>query len=176
MTVNGAGYEDLFVSKFDASGNFLWAIQMGGSQFQNLGHSSITLDALGNIYSTGILIGTCDFDPGISNYNLTNMGYYDIFIFKLNSGSGLAIHENDLVRNINLFPNPTSNKFTIDLKKNINRLQVSLKNLQGQQILSENYSSTSSIDVDLKDATAGIYFVEIKMDNESPVMMKIIKE
>ena len=59
--------------------NFKWAKQMGG------GGSSITLDALGNVFMTGGFSGTVDFDPGPGTFNLSSAGSNDIVIQKLDS-------------------------------------------------------------------------------------------
>jgi len=77
------GYQDIFIQKLDANGDFLWAKQMGGASHDQ-GHS-ITVDALGNIYTTGVFFGTVDFDPGAGVSNLTSNGYQDIFIQKLDA-------------------------------------------------------------------------------------------
>ncbi|MBK9221011.1 MAG: SBBP repeat-containing protein [Saprospiraceae bacterium] len=76
-----AGGWDAFISKLDASGNFLWAKQLGGGN-SDIAYS-IALDKIGNIYTTGIFYGTSDFDPGPSNFNLISRGDFDIFIVKL---------------------------------------------------------------------------------------------
>ncbi|MFI5219655.1 MAG: SBBP repeat-containing protein [Bacteroidia bacterium] len=73
---------DIFVSKLDASGNFIWAKQMGGKAY-DVGNS-IALDASGNILTTGIFHDTADFDTGAGVFNLTSAGSYDVFISKLN--------------------------------------------------------------------------------------------
>ena len=79
-----AGGVDIFISKFDSLGNFIWAKRMGSSSFE-LGHS-IALDSSGNVYTTGYFSGTVDFDPGAGTFNLTSsVGGYDIFISKLDS-------------------------------------------------------------------------------------------
>ena len=74
---------NIFVSKMDASGNFIWAKQMGGTSSSN--SSSIKVDINGNVYTTGSFIGTSDFDPGSGIYNLTSAGIWDIFVSKLDS-------------------------------------------------------------------------------------------
>jgi hypothetical protein len=79
-SISGA---DVFVSKLDASGNFIWAKQMGGISYEE--GNSITVDALGNVYTTGYFEGTVDFDPSVGTYNLTSVGNYDIFISKLDA-------------------------------------------------------------------------------------------
>jgi triacylglycerol esterase/lipase EstA (alpha/beta hydrolase family) len=75
------GSSDIFVSKLNISGNFLWAKQMGG-QSDDSGNA-IAVDAIGNIYITGAFYGTADFDPGSGTYNLTSAGSSDIFVVKL---------------------------------------------------------------------------------------------
>ena len=64
--------------------NFKWAKQMGGTG-ADAGGSSVTVDAAGNVYTTGGFGGTADFDPGPGTYNLTSAGTYDMFISKLDS-------------------------------------------------------------------------------------------
>ncbi len=77
------GYYDIFVSKIDASGNFLWAKQMGGAD--RMRGYSIAVDNNGNVYTTGDFYGTCDFDPGSGTYNLTSFGLNYTFLSKLNT-------------------------------------------------------------------------------------------
>ena len=79
-----AGYYNMFVCKLDASGNFVWAKNMGGGSDSEIGHS-IAIDSLGNVYSTGHFSGTADFDPGSAMFNLNSSGYRDIFVSKLDA-------------------------------------------------------------------------------------------
>jgi len=81
------GDQDIFVSKLDASGNFLWAKQMGGANtsFGDAG-SAISVDAAGNIYTTGYFSGTSDFDPGPGVYTKTALNRRDAFVSKLDAG------------------------------------------------------------------------------------------
>ena len=81
--LTSAGSVDIFVSKLDSSGDFLWAKSMGGTGFDNV--YCITLDSSGNVYTTGFFYATVDFDPGIGIANLTSVGSGDIFVSKLNS-------------------------------------------------------------------------------------------
>lgn len=78
-----AGDRDVFISKLDAAGNFVWATRMGGTLYDR-GYS-IALDGAGNVYSNGSFGSTADFDPGAGTSNLTSAGSYDVFISKLNS-------------------------------------------------------------------------------------------
>src|SRR5215831_10778338 len=70
--LTSAGTYDMFISKLDSSGNFIWAKQMGGNSDGNYASGvSITLDAAGNVYTTGVFSGTVDFDPGPGIFNLS---------------------------------------------------------------------------------------------------------
>ena len=79
--ISNTGNYDVFISKLDASGNFVWAKSIGGSS-ADYGYS-ITLDHSGNVYSTGYFEGTSDFDPSAGVYNLTSTGSFDMYIHKL---------------------------------------------------------------------------------------------
>jgi hypothetical protein len=80
---SGNSEADAFVSKLDGSGNFLSAKQMGGSAFD--AGQSITVDAAGFVYTTGVFTDIVDFDPGAGVNNLTSAGSLDVFISKLDS-------------------------------------------------------------------------------------------
>lgn len=76
------GY-DIFVCKLDAAGNFIWAKQSGGLNFD--GGASIFADSSGNTHIAGSFSTMADFDPGSGTYNLVSAGLNDIFISQLDS-------------------------------------------------------------------------------------------
>ncbi len=86
--LTSAGENDIFVSKLDASGNFVWARRIGGTDRDEA--NSIAVDAAGNVYTTGTFYGTVDFDPGAGTSNLTSGGSLDIFVSKLNAAGNFV--------------------------------------------------------------------------------------
>jgi hypothetical protein len=82
LTPNGI-WDDIFISKLDSNGNFLWAKNMGGAG-SDFG-LSISIDLRGNVYTTGNFRFTSDFDPGAGITNLSSNGDSDVFISKLDS-------------------------------------------------------------------------------------------
>ncbi|HTF04620.1 MAG TPA: T9SS type A sorting domain-containing protein, partial [Bacteroidia bacterium] len=83
-----AGAGDVFVSKLDASGNFVWAKQMGNTA--NDVSTCIAIDASGYVYTSGYFFDTVDFDPGAGISNLTTNGVGDIFVSKLDSSGNFV--------------------------------------------------------------------------------------
>ena len=81
----GTTYEayHAFLLKLDINGNFVWAGKPGGiyPEYARV----LSLDAAGNVYSTGMFEGQTDFDPGTGAYHLDAAGGADIFVSKLNT-------------------------------------------------------------------------------------------
>jgi hypothetical protein len=87
--LTSAGGNEIFISKLNASGNFVWAKGMGGSSNSEAGYG-VALDPSGNVYSTGMFEGTADFDPGSATYNLISAGDADIFVSKLDASGNFG--------------------------------------------------------------------------------------
>lgn len=78
------GLEDIFIAKFNSSGNLLWVKQIGGVESDVA--NAIKLDASGNIYTSGAFKSTVDFDPNTTVFNLTSASFkYDMFVLKLDA-------------------------------------------------------------------------------------------
>lgn len=86
--LTSAGNNDVFISKLDSAGNFVWAKQLSGSSFE-VGYA-LTTDIKGNVYSTGFFLGTVDFDPGAGVQKLSASGAYDMFISKLDASGNFV--------------------------------------------------------------------------------------
>ncbi len=88
VNLTAVGVRDIFISKLNSAGNFVWAKQLGGIGIE-IGYS-ISLDASGNVYTTGFFSGTVDFDPGSGVFNLDTVGGDDLFISKLDSSGNFV--------------------------------------------------------------------------------------
>lgn len=86
--LTSADDQDVFVSKLDKNGNFIWAKSFSGGGFNDIGNS-IAVDSIGNIFTTGVFFGTVDFDPGVGVFNVTVNGS-DMFISKLDSNGNFV--------------------------------------------------------------------------------------
>ncbi len=79
-----SGATNIFISKLDNSGSFVWAKGMIGLAAAT--GTTIALDASNNIYTTGFFMGTFDLDPGTATHNVTSFdAEEDVFISKLDN-------------------------------------------------------------------------------------------
>ena len=86
--LTSAGYEDIFVAKFDANGNHVWSRRAGSANFMEYGFG-ITVDGEGNVVVTGTHYGPIDMGGGMLPYG----GKPDIFLAKYASdGSHVWSH------------------------------------------------------------------------------------
>ncbi|MCB9230622.1 MAG: hypothetical protein H6581_03120 [Bacteroidia bacterium] len=76
------GFAGAFLEALDTNGNFLWAEAFPGTPPWETSHC-VTTDLRGDIYVTGHIGGTNEYDPGPSSLNLTSIGISDMFLQKL---------------------------------------------------------------------------------------------
>ena len=104
---------NMYIVKVNASGNFVWAKQIGGATtYAITTATSITIDASDNIYISGstnkiIGIGTLDFDPGTGLVDVVNpTSHYVMYILKLDSNGNHIWNRQ--------FNNPTNTQYDLD--------------------------------------------------------------
>ena len=88
FSITSFGLEDMFVSKLDVNGDFVWAKRVGGTSYDY--GQSLVIDNSGNTFVTGTFASTADFDPGPAVYNVTAFGSADIFVLKLDPSGNFA--------------------------------------------------------------------------------------
>ena len=72
------GNDDIFLSKFDSAGNFIWARTCGGIGDDN--GWGIAIDGSGNANITGSFEGSVNFAPGLGFEEHNSNGFEDIFL------------------------------------------------------------------------------------------------
>jgi hypothetical protein len=100
-SAGGSGDNDVFVSKLNSSGEFVWAKSFIGTDAgcdpmdmmcqdnYEVGYS-IAIDGSNNVYAAGYFVETVDFDPGSGTEYLTSAGSGDAFIVKMNSAGSTS--------------------------------------------------------------------------------------
>jgi hypothetical protein len=78
--LTSAGGNDIFLAKFNAAGEHVWSKSFGGGKDQS--GRAVTTDPLGNVYVTGVYLGTVDFGGAtLSNVEL----FLDVFVAKFDA-------------------------------------------------------------------------------------------
>lgn len=76
--ISSAGNEDIFITRFDTSGNYYWTRSPGGDFSDGL--NDLGTDSLGSVWATGAFQDTVQFDPSGSSSALTAVGVSDIYL------------------------------------------------------------------------------------------------
>ncbi len=87
FNLNAVSASDIFISKLDASGSFIWAKGFGGTGTE---YSAAIATNSSGVFVTGYFQGTVDFDPSSNTFNLTSNGSNDAFICTLNNSGNFV--------------------------------------------------------------------------------------
>lgn len=87
-SLTSAGSQDVFVMKYDALGAYVWAFKIGDINGDS--GAGLEVDASGNIYITGQIQNSPDFDPSAATATFVPIGQEDVFIAKYSS-TGLFV-------------------------------------------------------------------------------------
>ncbi|MDP4266007.1 MAG: SBBP repeat-containing protein [Bacteroidota bacterium] len=105
---------DIFVAKYDANGNVLWAKSAGGNGADYV--NSIAVDALGNTYITGIFDSTST-KVNFGSIKLINSGNRDIFVAKYDANGNTLWAKS--VAGVKTRSDNESNSIAVDATGNI---------------------------------------------------------
>ena len=163
--LSNAGYVDMFISKFDTSGNVLWAKSTGGS-----GHdfaTSVSIDSWGNTFVAGYFES-----PSISfgAISVINSGSYDMFIAKLDNSTG--INDMNEFCKFEINPNPFESQTTINFKYEQINSNVQLFDIIGNEIKAINFTGNQYI-LEKRNIQPGIYFLHVS-NRKNNIASKIL--
>jgi len=85
-TLYNTGVSDIFIVKFDSSGQVIWANSFQGSAGSNNKTTAVTVDSHGNVIITGVFESPSLYYNG---YAVNNTCLTDLFVAKISPSSGL---------------------------------------------------------------------------------------
>jgi hypothetical protein len=88
--------------------------------------------------------------------------------------STVGIKENAFTTNFSAYPNPTTGQLKISLGKEMESINVTVRNYVGQEMFRRTYTNTEEIDLMLEGAT-GVYYVEV-IQNDMKKVLKVVKK
>ncbi|MNX96812.1 hypothetical protein D3C86_1291530 [compost metagenome] len=161
--LTAAGEGDIFLVYLDQDGDLIWAGSFG-SDAQFIDYiSGLTTDNIGNVYSTGTMWQTVDFDCGPGVAELTSNGMADMYILKLTSDV-VSVKEHSLSE-LKLSPNP-SNEFVSISAENLSNCRVIVFNTLGTIVLEKELSS-SDYELDIRSLATGTYVIRLSNQHDS---------
>jgi hypothetical protein len=165
------GPMDIFISKLDPAGNFVFAKSIDGINGQDA--FGIFVDDFDKIYATGSFGGTTDFDINAGVFNLSSDSNQACFIMKI-SQSSAGIDENYTGANATVYPNPTTGKVNIAFSKIYTQVKLDLFNNWGSLVLTQTCLNENGL-IDLENFDEGVYFLRISYSDQSQSIFKIVK-
>lgn len=161
------GQSDIFLEKYDASGNFIWVKQMGGSSYE-IG-TSLVKDYSGSIYLGGTYYGTVDFDPNESISYQTSNGLGEAFVIKLDE---LITEVSQTVNSPNvIYPNPGNGIINL---KNIEKCTlVIIYDMMGKKVLEQKFQGNK---LDITFLPVGMYLIAFTGPKNLRTVEKYLKK
>lgn len=172
MFESGYGW-DSYINKFDASGNYIWAYQLGGPTQRNYG-VALALDASGSIFASGYFRSEIDFDPGPNTFNLRSESNYNTYLLKWNQETA-GLEDQLQGIQVSLHPNPTQGPIHIKFNTLQDIIELRLFSITGQLVMEKQFKNTTNIALDLQQP-AGMYVAEFKNGKGQKITMKIVKQ
>ena len=169
-----AGYSvpdtSMFLLNMDLDGNIHGAI--GAAIFGSCYQSAF--DSEGSIYVGGSAIGTSLSFQGnnISYPNDSSKGDFILKYCPLEIGIP-EVNKNEF--EINIYPNPTTDKLTIEIPSGISPHQIEITDALGRKIYTEK-TNLKSVIINLKSFPSGIYFIKVQLADGSATVRKFVKE
>lgn len=161
--INGFGDKDIFLVKYDSSGNSLWAESFGGNDEERSYSTAIHPSGVG--YLTGFFQSS---SIAFGSNTITNSGYKDLYVAKFcdsPSNCETSIVENNIKTEVQIRPNPSKGSFNIQLSRHTNG-HLKIYNLLGDCVY-QNYISASDLYVDFDGIENGVYIMYLKTEQET---------
>jgi hypothetical protein len=115
--------------------------------------------------------------PAAGNYTVANPDYYSVTatdgfgcpvtMTVYVAGVCTGINELNAESSINIFPNPSTGKFNVQLADNNKEFEITIFNSIGQEVFKQNIKQERT-DVNVSDLSKGIYYYTI-LQNKKPV-------
>lgn len=151
----------------DATGDFTSEIAIGDLVSDLAGTITGTIPA-GTVSGTGYKIKVKSSSP-VYESNVSNG-----FEIVLDNSAQTAI-EKLKEYGINIYPNPSNGRFTIQVENNIKIKDISIIDLSGRIIYNDLFSNDNSKEIDLSEFAKGIYILQLDVENEKLVTKIIIE-
>lgn len=170
FNLTSQGATDIFISKLNSSGNFLWAGSVGSGN-PDYGFYSVRVDRENKAYLTGSVSVAADLDPGPGTYQSAKSGS---FLLKLGPNA-TAINQISKNQTVKIYPNPNTGFFKVQVDGEIINGEIRLFNSLGQNIYGQKIIQGMN-DIRIYGLVNGLYIYSLFSDNQKIEDGKFIVE
>jgi len=149
--------------------SLVWNVPAGATLVSGQGTRSITVSYPGTTIDGNVIV-----------QSLNNCSLSGARVSKVKLGvCALDVNGNPLSKGafgtsnwkVNVYPNPTTNAFTVLVKGNATASNIKVKDIQGRVVKTINTTGTTTIGNELN---SGVYFIEVRNGNEVKTM-RVVK-
>jgi len=162
-----SGSSNVFVAKYDASGNLTWVINPEGFGYCY----KISTLASGDSFLTGCFSGPFSFGSITLTETEITVENSNFFIAKLGNATGIVNMQNNS-SNLTIYPNPAQNQLTIETELNAKQ-KFDIVNIMGQIVYTSTIEKTTTID--LSQFSNGVYMIKIESEKLN-IIQKFVKQ
>jgi len=146
-----------------------------GTLDSSFGYSGKATTGIGNFNDEGLAVaiqGDGKIVVAGSSY-INNIGNPAFAAVRYDGGT-VGIEENMQMSDVNIYPNPSSGKFTLQSAETFSSIEIT--NLLGEKVYSTQFSQSTQLTINLSDKPKGIYFVKFNSDKGTEVRKIIIQK
>ncbi len=164
---------NLSILKFDTAGTLVAKNFIEGLETIQ---SYIAVDNNYSIVTFGTFGSTVDFNPDTPVFNLISNGQSDVFISKIKlKNETLSVNQNNLLKTIALFPNPTQSKLNLKTSNSLENANLKIVSILGQTVLEKQNLSGNNWNIDVSNLAKGVYVIQVS-DGVFMTNTKFIKD
>lgn len=174
--LTASGYWDIFLLKLDASGNFLWASQIGNTGYDY--GLDLAIDQKNNIYATGGFSGTVDFDPGAAVFNMTTpLSAMGMYALKLKDTTSIQwpVSPCRISEATKIYPNPCSRSLFINKERTTCTVTMNVYDILGRRVVRNKLLQDGLNELPVFGLPAGTYFYEFISGGGTLLTGKFVK-
>ena len=86
----------------------------------------------------------------------------------------LSINQNNIIKSIMIFPNPTSSQLNLSFNENLENVNIKIVSTLGQNVLEKQNILGNNFNFDVSNFSNGMYIVEVT-DGISKLNIKFLK-
>lgn len=158
ILANSVSSYDMLLERFNTDGNLMSYTKIG-CNYDDFAYDIVTYDNSVFTYSTDATHFSIGTDSVFLNYPIMSM-----VILKLTENPALRVQYHQPEHTIELFPNPNKGVFTVLTPKE--NSEVYIYNISGKLVYGTTIQNTKQFNVDIQNFPSGIYFFNLKSNDE----------